>query len=139
MSRPIVVQFPGGLAVDATVSGHLVHTDQPEAVGGGGTGPTPFALFLGSLATCAGYFALQFCKQRGLPTEGLGVSLRPDWNPATHRLDRIDVDLTLPDGFPEKYRPAIVRAVDQCSVKRHMIEPPEMAVTVAETDVLASV
>jgi ribosomal protein S12 methylthiotransferase accessory factor len=34
------------------------------------------------------------------------------------------VALTLPPGFPKKYAEAIRRAVDQCAVKKHMVEPP---------------
>jgi ribosomal protein S12 methylthiotransferase accessory factor len=30
--------------------------------------------------------------------------------------------------FPEKYRDAIVRAADQCAVKRHILEPPRFEV-----------
>jgi putative redox protein len=37
--------------------------------------------------------------------------------------------MCLPDGFPEKYWAAILRAVDQCAVKRHLIEPPRIEVT----------
>jgi ribosomal protein S12 methylthiotransferase accessory factor len=33
----------------------------------------------------------------------------------------------LPAGFPEKYREAITRAVDQCAVKRHLDHPPRLA------------
>jgi hypothetical protein len=28
------------------------------------------------------------------------------------------------EGFPERYRAAILRAVDHCAVKRHVLEPP---------------
>ena len=137
MSRPIVVEFPGGLAVDAVIGGHRIRTDQPESAGGRGAGPSPFGVFLGSLAACAGYFALEFCRQRDLSTEGLEVRLLPEWNHETHRLDDIELEVTLPSGFPEKYRRAIVRAVDQCSVKRVLLDPPDMEVTVIATQMAA--
>lgn len=38
-------------------------------------------------------------------------------------------DITLPNGFPEKYRKAIWRAANLCSVKKHIITPPEFAIT----------
>ena len=41
------------------------------------------------------------------------------------------MEVHLPEGFPEKYREAILRAVDQCAVKRHMIEPPEFELAIA--------
>ncbi len=42
---------------------------------------------------------------------------------------RIRIQIELPPGFPEKYREAILRAVDQCSVKRHLAEPPRFEMT----------
>ena len=44
-------------------------------------------------------------------------------------IGKIDLELTLPDGFPEKYRAAIVNAMNLCTVKKHLHEPPEFDVT----------
>ena len=126
----IEVSFPGGMAVDATLKGHTVHTDQPLHAGGGDTAPAPFDLFLASLAACAGFYALRFCQQRDIGTAGLGVTLTPVRG--DKRLDTIRIDLRLPPGFPEKYRDAIVRAVDQCAVKRAILDPPRFEVEVHE-------
>lgn len=43
------IRFPGGLAVEADLDGHTVRTDQPVAIGGGGSAPSPFDLFLASI------------------------------------------------------------------------------------------
>jgi len=120
------IRFPGGAAVDAHFKGHTIHTDQPERAGGGDTGPAPFDLFLASIGTCAGYYALVFCQQRGLSTEGLNLTLGLERDPERPRLSAIKIQVQLPDDFPEKYRTAIVRSIDQCAVKRHIIEPPEI-------------
>ena len=65
--------FPGGLAVDAQYEGFTVPTDQPVHAGGGGTAPAPFDLFLASIGTCAGLFALRFCQQRGISADRKSV------------------------------------------------------------------
>ena len=121
------VTFPGGVAVDATVHGHTIHTDQPPASGGGDSGPAPFDLFLASIATCAGFYALRFCQERRLPTDGLALALTPVRD-ESQRLSLVRLDLTLPDAFPEKYRDALVRAVDHCAVKRAILDPPTFEV-----------
>ena len=126
----IEVTFPGGVAVDASVHGHLIHTDQPLLGGGTDSGPAPFDLFLASIATCAGFYALRFCQQRGIETADLGVTLTPVRG--DKRIDALRIDLRLPAGFPEKYRDAIVRAVDQCAVKRAILEPPRFEIAVHE-------
>ena len=126
----IAVSFPGGAAVEASVKGHSVRTDQAPPLGAD-SAPTPFDLFLASIATCMGFYAVHFCRERGIATEGLGLSLETVRDAEKKRLSSIDVALTLPAGFPEKYRAAIGRAVDQCAVKKHVLEPPAFTLTVS--------
>lgn len=123
------VTFPGGVAVDATFKGFTIRTDQPAPLGGG-TAASPFDLFLASLATCAGFYALRFCQEREIATDGLGLTMTP-LRDETKRLAQVKMELRLPAAFPEKYRDAIVRAVDQCAVKKAMAHPPEFVVEVA--------
>jgi hypothetical protein len=41
---------------------------------------------------------------------------------------RMSLHLTLPRGFPEKYRAGITRAMELCTVKRHIMDAPEFSV-----------
>ena len=116
------VTFPGGVAVDARIREHVIHTDQPPSDGGADLAPSPFELFLASLAACAGFYALRFCQERQIPTEGLAVTL--DHEREKGRLTNVRLDVTLPAEFPEKYRAAILRAVDHCAVKRALVDSP---------------
>jgi ribosomal protein S12 methylthiotransferase accessory factor len=125
------VSFPGNLKVDAEFSGFTVETDQPVLAGGDGSAPAPFDLFLASLATCAGIFMLAFLKQRGLTTEGTGITMTVERDPARGMVSLVGFELHLPADFPEKYQAAIVRAVEQCSVKRHLHQPPDFKVTLS--------
>ena len=125
----IEVNFPGGLRVDADMKGRTIATDQPIYVGGENSAPAPFELFLASLATCAGIFALSFCQNKGISTDGMSLSLDLSKNPESKAIDEISIDLKLPDGFPEKYKDAIVRAMDQCSVKKLINNPPVFKVS----------
>lgn len=124
------VTFPGGVAVEASFRGHTIRTDQPQPLGGD-TAMSPFDLFLASIATCMGFYALRFCQERQIPTEGLGVSLTPVRDPEKKRIRTTQVELKLPDGFPVKYRGAILRAVDQCAVKKVIADPPEFELALA--------
>jgi putative redox protein len=122
------VYFPGNKKVYANYKGFTVETDQPPSGGGEGSAPAPFDLFLASLGTCAGIFMLAFMKQRGIDPAGSGIAMITEADPQKGMIGRIAFDLRLPDGFPEKYEQAIVRAVDQCTVKRHIQDPPEFVV-----------
>lgn len=123
------ITFPGnGVAVTAHYKGFEIRTDQPEENGGANSAPSPFDLFLTSLGTCAGFYALRFCQQRELPTEGMEVSLETTTDPDSGRTTKIAIAIKVPETFPEKYRRAIARATNQCSVKRAILDPPEISV-----------
>lgn len=126
----IQVTFPGGVSVAAQMGEHEILTDQPVAAGGENSAPSPFDMFLASIATCAGFYALRFCQQREIDTAGLSVSLATIRDPEKKRIVTMRIDIETPAGFPEKYVDALKRAVDQCAVKRHIVEPPEFEVTV---------
>lgn len=126
----IDVTFPGGVAVNATFRDHTIRTDQPRPLGED-SAMSPFDLFLASIATCAGFYALRFCQQRELPTDGLAVRLTTVRDPERKMVSTVRIDLTTPVGFPEKYREAIVRSIDQCAVKKHVLEPPTFEIEVS--------
>ena len=137
----IEIRFPGGAQVEAAFDGFSVLTDQPSAAGGQGKAPSPFDLFLASVAACSGFYALRFCQERGLATAGLRVAMETERDEAHKRIARLRIPIALPDGCPEKYRPALLRAVNQCAVKRQLEEPPafELAIVPAPEPALAIV
>jgi len=124
----IKVTFPGGLRVDAQYKGYIVKTDQPVHQGGEGTAASPFDLFLVSIAACAGFYALAFCKERGIPTEEAGVVMRMEKNPETKMIGKVRIEIDLPAGFPDRYKKAIIKAVDTCTVKAHLMKPPAIEI-----------
>ncbi|HEY0591584.1 MAG TPA: OsmC family protein [Thermoanaerobaculia bacterium] len=126
----MTLNFPGGVVVEANWKGHTIRTDQP-APHGGDTAPAPFDLFLASLATCAGFYALRFCQERQLSTEGIALSMSMEKNPESKMIETIRIRLTTPKDFPEKYNAAIVRAMDTCAVKRHILQAPAFDVGLA--------
>ncbi|TYO98934.1 ribosomal protein S12 methylthiotransferase accessory factor [Geothermobacter ehrlichii] len=122
------ISFPGGVAVQAEYKGFTVLSDQPESNGGRNQAPSPFDLFLASIGQCAGFFALRFCQQRQIATDGLHLTLKTERDPERKRLEKIAITIHLPDGFPDKYRQAIIKATDQCAVKRAILDPPAFEV-----------
>jgi ribosomal protein S12 methylthiotransferase accessory factor len=130
MEKVVQVGFPGGMKVEARFGERIVVTDQPVKEGGEDSAPTPFEIFLASIATCAGHYALGFCSKRGLSVEGLGLRVRFVFDERAKRYTRVVTEIVPPRDFPEKYREALARAVDLCYVKRHIVNPPEFAVLV---------
>jgi len=130
----MIIDFPGGARVDAHFGPYTVATDQPPAGGGEGSAPTPFAVFLASLGTCAGIYVLGFCRQRGLPTDGIRIVQRMYSNPMTGLVGKFELEIQVPPTFPEKYRPSLVRSAELCAVKKHFEQPPAFEITTREVE-----
>ena len=124
----MTIDFPGGARVDAHFGSFVVPTDQPPSGGGESSAPTPFATFLSTIGTCAGIYVLGFCRQRGIPTDGIRLVQRMQVDPATHLVSDVEVTIELPARFPAKYADAVVRAAEQCAVKKHFEHPPAIRV-----------
>jgi len=128
----MVIDFPGGARVDAHFGEFTVKTDQPPMGGGEGSAPTPFATFLASLGTCAGIYVLGFCRQRGLSSEGIRIVQRMHTDPFTRLVGKIDLEIQIPETFPENYRAALIRSAELCAVKKHFENPPEFEIYTRE-------
>jgi putative redox protein len=120
----MIIDFPGGAKVDAHFGEFTVKTDQPPMGGGEGSAPSPFEIFLSSIGTCAGIYVLGFCRQRGLPTEGIRIIERIHRDRTTGLVGEVDLEIQVPASFPEKYYESLVRSANQCAVKKHLEHPP---------------
>jgi len=67
-------------------------------------------------------------KQRGLTTDGVRIVQKTHSNPATGLIAQIDLEIQVPDGFPEKYKEALIRSAELCAVKKHFKNPPRFNV-----------
>ncbi len=130
----MVIDFPGGAKVDAHFGEFTVKTDQPPIGGGEGSAPAPFEIFLASIGTCAGIYVSGFCRQRGLPTDGIRIIERIHRDMSTGMVGTIDLEIQAPPSFPEKYLPSLIRSAELCAVKKHLENPPKFNVT---TNVIA--
>jgi ribosomal protein S12 methylthiotransferase accessory factor len=120
----MIIDFPGGSRVDAHFGPFTVATDQPPS----GSAPTPFALFLSSIGTCAGIYVLGFCQQRGLPSDGIRI-IEHVHSGQNGMVEKIDLEIQVPESFPEKYRPSLIRSAELCAVKKHLENPPTFEVS----------
>jgi len=122
----IEVSFEGKKGVNANFNGYVVKTDQPVESGGGGNFPSPFELFLSSLATCAGIYIKSFCDMRNLPTENIKITQEMEYDEITKMLVRVNIQIQVPPDFPENYKDALVAVADKCKVRKHLLNAPEV-------------
>lgn len=125
----IKVTFPGGKKVNTEIRGFVVETDQPESAGGDNTAPSPFEIFLTSLASCTGITILSFCQNKGIDTSGLKMEVNFERNDKGD-VSKVITEVTRPKDFPEKYMGAIEHIAATCTVKRHVENPPKFEIIV---------
>ena len=119
----MLIDFPGGSRVDAHFGKFTVATDQPPAA----SAPTPFAVFLSSIGTCAGIYVLGFCQERKIPFEDISIVERTEYGKKEDGksfLEKIVIEISVPPDFPEKYRKTLIKVADQCAVKKAILNPP---------------
>lgn len=122
------ITFPGGKKVNAEFNGFTHKTNQAITSGGEGSAPEPFALFLTSIGTCAGIYVLGFCQQRGIDTKGMEIIQSMNFNLTSGMIDKIELNIVLPDGFPDKYKKAVINSANLCAVKKHLETPPQFSI-----------
>ncbi len=129
MDKEMKVDFSGGMRVDVEYKGFIIKTDQPLYQGGEGAYPAPFDLFLASIATCSGIYVLSFCQNRGIPLNDSALVMQTKRNPDTKMIDKIIIEIQLPPEFPDKYKKAVIKAVNTCPVKAHILKAPEFEIS----------
>lgn len=136
-SNDVIITLDGKRRVTAHVGGHQIHTDQPLSNGGENSAPSPFDVFLASLGACAGIFVQGFCAIRGIDTSGIRIHEWPRYD-AQGILKSVEMSIDLPMGFPVRYHEPLLRAVEQCSVKRAIAAKPEFLVRISATPAAAA-
>jgi len=131
--RPLVnVTWDGGVRFTADVRGHKVPVDQPRQGGGDDTAPSPLELVPAALGSCVAYYVQQFLVTRGVDPTGLEVAVGVAGAPNPHRIGRFDVRVRVPAGMPERYREAVVRAAETCTVHHTLSHRPEIVVAMEQ-------
>ena len=124
------LSFPGGKQVEVIHGNHRLLTDQPLDNGGEDAAMSPFDLFLASIITCSGIVALGFIRKRNLSTDDLKVRMIPDYDEETNQVNKLRIEIDTPDDFPEKYLGALEKALETCTVKKHLVKPPEFEIVI---------
>ncbi len=120
----MIITFPGNKKVDAEYRGHTIHTDQPVAGGGDGSAPSPFDYFLASIGTCSGLYIVDFCRNRDIPVDNIRIVQNMLRDQEKKMITGITLDIEVPADFPEKYKESLMRVVDLCAVKKHILNAP---------------
>jgi len=134
MEEFMEVYFPGGKKVNANYKGFTIETDQTKEEGGEGSAPEPYSLFLASMGTCAGIYVVYFCQERGIDTSKIKMKLEFERDEEKHLTTGVHMHIDLPPDFPPKYKAAVVKSAELCTVKRNIADPPQFKISATIQD-----
>jgi uncharacterized OsmC-like protein len=117
------VQYLDGVQFAAGARGHRVLCDQPRDNGGSDSGMTPPEFLLVALGTCAGFYAAQYLKARGLPAAGLEVKVSAEKAKLPARIGQFRVEVLAPALDP-RHEEGVLRAVKACLVHNTLVNAP---------------
>lgn len=113
-SPAVMITHEGGLKFAAQVRSHRIVVDQPERAGGDDAGPMPIELLGAALGTCIALYVQQFCLSRGLPYEGMQVTVEQRGAQNPSRIGEFVVRVAMPTELPEPYAALLERVVRSC-------------------------
>ncbi len=125
----VIAQYQGGVKFDVDARGHRIVCDQPVSNGGADEGMTPPEFLLASLASCAGFYAVQYLKARGLPADDLKVRVVAEKALKPARLANFRVEISMRELDPA-HEEGVLRAAKACLIHHTLLGAPQIDVAV---------
>jgi putative redox protein len=119
--------IPGTLRQEVVIDGrHRLTTDEPERLGGEGSGPAPHELFPAALASCVSTTLVMYARTKGWDLGEVQVAVEYDHESKPRHFD---IHITLDADLTEEQRRRLERAASACPVRRSI----EAGITFTET------
>ena len=126
----VTVKHLGAVQFAIKAREHSIVSDQPAENGGFDEGMTPPELFLSSLGSCAGFYAAEYLKKKGLATEGTVVRVFADKAKNPARLDNFKIEVDVPAAVDDEHRKGGEEAVRHCLIHNPLQHPPTITLEV---------
>jgi putative redox protein len=116
-----------GFRTDITAGPHTLVADEPIALGGTGTGPTPYEYLLAALSSCMAMTLRMYADRKQWPLESVRVMLRTE---RAHEKDceacdisevgipRVSRRVELEGPLTDEQRKRLMQIADRCPVKQ---------------------
>ena len=138
----VVAETGNGRFEQALLDGrHLVHADEPGAVGGGDIGPSPYELLLMSLGACTSMTLRLYAKRKQWKLRRVVVRLRHRRAHAADcqncespgaRIDRVERSIELIGELDAEQRRRLLDIADMCPVHRTLSAGVDIRTALAE-------
>ncbi|HEX2165318.1 MAG TPA: alpha/beta fold hydrolase [Thermoanaerobaculia bacterium] len=116
-----------GFAQEVIARNHRLRADEPEAMGGADSGPTPYDLLLAALGTCTSMTVRLYAERKGWPLTGVRVTLShsrihaqdcAECQTQEGRIDHVDRTLHLLGDLDAAQRARLAEIADLCPVHK---------------------
>jgi putative redox protein len=108
--------IPGTLRQEVVIDGkHRLITDEPERLGGDGSGPAPHELFPAALAACISTTLVMYARTKGWELGAVSVAVDYD-NRSTPRM--FDVVVELGGELADEQLARLQKVAESCPVRR---------------------
>jgi uncharacterized OsmC-like protein/alpha/beta superfamily hydrolase len=123
----VVEAGQGKFAQDIYAGRHRLRADEPVAMGGGDTGPSPYDLLAAALGACTAMTLRLYADRKKMALERVSVELNhgkvhaiecAECETREGRIDRIERVLTLEGDLDEEARAKLVEIANKCPVHR---------------------
>jgi putative redox protein len=125
----VTAEYTHGVQFEIAARGHKLVCDQPIGNGGEDSGMTPPEFLLASLASCAGFYAVQYLRTRNLPPDGVRIRVTAEKAAQPARLAQFGIDVEVPE-IEERHRAGVLRAVKSCLVHNTLLHAPSVNIDV---------
>lgn len=138
----VAITGPEGFRTRLKADGHPLIADEPLAVGGDNTGPTPYGLLGSALASCTSMTLQMYARRKGLDLNTVKVIVSHEkihaddcehCTSTTGKVDRFDRHLTLTGNLSAAEHDRLLEIADMCPVHRTLNGEIEIRTFAGET------
>lgn len=113
--------------VVVTGSGHIISADEPEAVGGDNSGPTPYDFLLAALGACKSMTMRMYAEHKGFNLDRTEVRLShskihaedcAECETKKGKVDHIETEINITGDLTEEERQKIFEIAEKCPVHK---------------------
>lgn len=135
-----------GFRTEIVANGHSLIADEPIAVGGSNTGPTPYDLLVSALGACTGMTLRMYADRKKLPLDSVIVRLRHekihaedclDCGETGGKIDFIEREIELLGDLGGNERVRLLEIANRCPVHKTLESRSRISTKLKEPAVLA--